>query len=112
MHACFVFWILLEPLVSSSVLRDLLERFFVLNLQGHGRLHLYLQTFHLRFFDGFFELSVSRIDEINASQCSEHSRALVFRWPIAAFSFSELLLTCLTMFQATNNQVWLLLEFL
>ena len=32
--ACFVFWILLEPLVSPSVSHDLSERFFVLSLQG------------------------------------------------------------------------------
>ena len=49
MHACFVFWSLLEPLVSPSVSRDLLERFFVLSLQGKPP-QLVSLTSSLRFF--------------------------------------------------------------
>ena len=98
MHACFVFWILLGPLVSSSVSRDLFERFFVLILQGIDA-SICISNFFLAFFDGFLELSVSRIDEINASRFPSIVELWFFDGPL-------LLSTCRTKVQATNSQVW------
>ena len=62
MHACFVFWILLEPLVSSSVSRDLLGRFVVLSLQGTVA-SIGVSNFFLAFFSGFLELSIIQRDQ-------------------------------------------------
>ena len=62
-------------------------------------------------FNVFLALSIFRIYDRNACQLSSIFRALDFQKPIPAPPFfSELLSTCRTNFQDTNNPVWELLE--
>ena len=68
MHACFVFWILLESLVSRAVSHtQLVGALLRSHFARHCRLHPYLQLFHA-FFNGFLVLSIFWMDEINVSQ--------------------------------------------
>ena len=108
MHACSVFWLWLEPLLSLSVSRSLLGRFFVLSLQSIAD-SIGTCNFPLRFEWCPWTLHLpGRCHEWLT--VSERHRALVFQKPILVF-FCELLVTCQTRFLAADSQVWQLLDF-
>ena len=104
MHATFFLFdsvILLAAVCCGSVIR-----FLVASLQGIaatiGTSNFFLALLMVSLY------APSRIDVSVFERC----QALVFQSPILVFFFSELLLTRRTKFQATNNQIWLLLESL
>ena len=97
MHACFVFWIMLVPLVSLSVSSSLVGRLVVSTLQGTSRFHRNLQLFP-SFFDGFLELSISRSMKqmpLNFRALSSFGLSMAHR---CFFLFVELFLTWQTIF--------------
>ena len=77
----------------------------------HSRVH---RNFQLSpcVFDGFFIFTIFRIDETNASQPSSIVDFRDSRLPVLASLSSERLFPFWTRHQATNYQVWWLLEFL
>ena len=88
MQACFVFWILLDPLVSLSDSSSLLGRLVVLSLQSIAA-SIGISNFFRAFFDGFLELSIIQIDEMNASPSSSIIELRFFDSPPLFFlSFS------------------------
>ena len=62
MHAYFVFFISLDPLVSLSVSSSLLGRLIVLNLQGMAA-SIGISNLFRAFSNGFIELSIIRVTE-------------------------------------------------
>ena len=104
MQAWFVFWILSDPLVSLSVSSTLLGRLVVLSLQNIAA-SIGISNFFRAFFSGFVELSIIRIDRVDASQFPRIVELRFVDGPL-------LLLTCRTASLATNNQVRQLFECL
>ena len=99
MHAYFCpLDFFLEPWVSSSVSRGLLERFFVPSLQGIAA-SIGISNFPVRFLNGFLELFVIRFDKVDACQLSRIVELRFIDSPWLLFLFVELLLTCATKFQ-------------
>ena len=73
---------------------------------------LEIPTFSLRLLKVFFVFTIFRVDETNASQSSSIIRPLASRLPILAFLSCKRLSPFWTELQATNSQVWWLLDFL
>ena len=67
MHACFLFWMLLDPWGSLSIFPQLDWTFHRLQLTQNSGFHRNLQLFP-RVFDGVLELFIIRIDQVAASQ--------------------------------------------
>ena len=65
MHACF-FWVLLDPWCSVSIFPQLDWTFHRFPLTQHSGFHRNLQLFP-RVVDGFLELFIIRIDQVDAS---------------------------------------------
>ena len=92
MRACFDFWILLVPLDSLSLSRCLNGRSIVFSLQSIAA--------SIGFFNVSFPFFVVSLNSLSCGSITirlstfSHCRASVSRWPIAAFPFVELLLTC------------------
>ena len=112
MHACFVFGMLLYSQLFASVSRKPKAGALCFSsFARHCRFHWNFQLSPC-VSDGLFIFPIFRIDEINVSPPSSIVTLWPSRLPILAFLSSERLLPFWTKLQATNYQVWLLLEFL